>query len=185
MSPIVVAGQAMWVPAGAFFQTNVRMLERLLERIDARLEGSSFRRAADVYGGAGTFGLALAPRVERMSLVELDASAVEAAARTASDRGLTNLTCMSRHAETALPDLAALDLVIVDPPRTGLGEAVTGALAGSSASAVIYVSCAPQSLARDLAALQSGGFEAVALEMFDFYPQTYHVECLAILHRAG
>jgi 23S rRNA (uracil1939-C5)-methyltransferase len=182
-SRIAVAGSPMWVPAGAFFQTNLEMLDRLIKRIKPVLAERAPRHVADVYGGAGTFALAFAIQVEHMTLVELDASAVAAARRTAGDRGLENISFVSQHAEKALPDLAELDLVVVDPPRSGLGPVVTDALAASDARSIIYVSCSPSSLARDLARLQELGFSPVSLEMFDFYPQTYHVECLAILDR--
>jgi 23S rRNA (uracil1939-C5)-methyltransferase len=88
------------------------------------------------------------------------------------------------HAERALRRLpAAPDLVIVDPPRCGLGEVVIGALGQQQPRFLIYVSCAPPSLARDLAALQDLGYRVSLLELFDFYPQTYHVESLAFLER--
>jgi 23S rRNA (uracil1939-C5)-methyltransferase len=183
-SPIEVAGRPMWVPAGAFFQSNVEMLDRMIERIRPTLQERAPRHVADVYGGVGTFALAFAGTVEHMTLVELDDSAVMAARRTAGERSLENMSFVSQHAEKALPALSNLDLVVVDPPRSGLGPIVTDALAESGAASVVYVSCSPASLARDLAALQSRGFSPVALEMFDFYPQTHHVECLTILDRA-
>jgi 23S rRNA (uracil1939-C5)-methyltransferase len=184
-SPLEVAGLPMWVPAGAFFQTNVEMLNRLIERIEPLLTERTPRHVADMYGGVGTFGLAFAGRVDRMTLVELDASAVSAAQKTARDRGIGNMLFLSEHAERALPRLSELDLVIVDPPRSGLGAVVTEALGASATRSIVYVSCSPVSLARDLGALQSHGFLPVSLEMFDFYPQTYHVECLTILDRVA
>ncbi len=182
-SLIEVAGSPMWVPAGAFFQTNVEMLDRLIGRIAPALEERAPRHVADVYGGVGTFALAFAGKVEHMTLVELDHSAVAAARRTAGDRGLQSMSFVSQHAEKALPSLPDLDLVVVDPPRSGLGPVVTDALGESGASSIVYVACSPVSLARDLAALQKRGFTPVSLELFDFYPQTYHVECLTILDR--
>jgi 23S rRNA (uracil1939-C5)-methyltransferase len=129
----------------------------------------------------GTFGLALAEDVQSMTLVELDSLAIEAARRTASDWRLENVTFISRHAERALPDLPGLDLAIVDPPRSGLGEAVTDALAANGPHLIFYVSCSPPSLARDLSALQASGYAVRSLELYDFYPQTHHVESLAVV----
>jgi 23S rRNA (uracil1939-C5)-methyltransferase len=182
-SAIEVAGKPMWVPAGAFVQTNAEMLDRLISGIEPELAARAPAHVADVYGGVGTFALAFADSVQHMTLVELDASAVAAARRTASDRGLSNVSFISQHAEKALPDLSDLDLIVVDPPRSGLGAIVTAALHQSSARTVIYVSCSVSSLARDLAELVGFGFSARTLELFDFYPQTYHVECLTILDR--
>lgn len=184
-SPMEIAGTPMWVPAGAFCQTNVEMLDQLIQRIEPALAQRAPRRVADVYGGIGTFALAFAGQVEHMTLIELDDSALSAARRTACDRGVENVSFVSQHAEKALPGLPGLDLVVVDPPRSGLGPVVTAALAESGAKSIVYVSCSPASLARDLAALQNLGFSPVSLELFDFYPQTYHVECLTILDRAA
>lgn len=183
MSTIEVAGRPMFLPAGAFFQTNLTMLPRVIDRMRAAVAGRTVRRAADIYGGVGTFALALAGQMEGMTLVELDAQAVEAAERTAAAWGATNVEFVSRHAERALPTLSDLDLVIVDPPRSGLGAVVVEAIHACAVPFVIYLSCSPASLARDLAALQNRGFALQSLEVFDFYPQTYHVESLAILAR--
>jgi len=183
MSQIEIAGRLMWLPAGSFCQTNVEMVAIVLQSIREAMRNRAPQQAADVYGGIGTFGVSLANEVGHMTLIELDALAVEAAGRTAHDWGVTNMTLMSRHAERALGDLPPLDLLIVDPPRSGLGPTVCDAMVANGARLVAYVSCAPSSLARDLAVLQGANFRVESLEMFDFYPQTYHVECLAMLER--
>jgi tRNA/tmRNA/rRNA uracil-C5-methylase (TrmA/RlmC/RlmD family) len=180
---IEVAGRPMVLPAGSFFQTNLALLPRVLSRMRSVLQERSVQRAADIYGGVGTLGLPLASLVDTMTIVELDPLAMQAAQQTASLWGLANVSCVSRHAERALPDLPALDLAIVDPPRSGLGEVVIDAVIGKEIPLLFYLSCAPPSLARDLAALESQGYRMRSLEIFDFYPQTYHVETLAILER--
>jgi len=183
MSQIEIAERLMWLPAGSFCQTNLEMVAVVLQRIREAMRNRAPQQAADVYGGIGTFGVSLADEVGHMTLIELDAPAVEAARRTAHDWGLSNMTLISRHAERALGDLPPLDLLIVDPPRSGLGPTVCDAIVANGARLVAYVSCAPTSLARDLAVLQGANFRVESLEMFDFYPQTYHVECLAMLAR--
>jgi 23S rRNA (uracil1939-C5)-methyltransferase len=182
-SRITIDGSEMSLPAGSFSQTNVSQLSVLLRRMREVTSGRAVVRAADVYGGAGTFALALAGGVGKMTLIELDEPAVEAARRTAAEHGRTNVSCISGHAEQVLPQLGALDLIVVDPPRSGVGSSVTAAIIESGAPLVLYVSCSPHSLARDLAELLSGGYSARSIELFDFYPQTYHVECLAVLER--
>jgi 23S rRNA (uracil1939-C5)-methyltransferase len=109
---------------------------------------------------------------------------VSAARLTAQSWRLDNVELVSRHAERALPGLPALEAIIVDPPRSGLGETVTAAIAANGAQLVLYLSCAPASMARDLATLESAGYRALTLEVFDFYPQTYHIETLAVLERS-
>jgi 23S rRNA (uracil1939-C5)-methyltransferase len=159
------------------------MLERLIARLRGELAGQPAGVAADIYGGVGVFALYLADLCRRVTLVELDPLAVEAAERSAAAWQLDNLEFLSRHAERALPELPALDLAVVDPPRSGLDPQVINALAANGVPRLFYVSCAPASLARDLALLQARGFAIRSLEIFDFYPQTYHVESLAILER--
>ena len=183
MDTLEVAGRTMYVPNGAFFQTNLRMLPRLLARLEEETAAERLRHAADVYGGVGTLGLRLAGHVGELSLIELDGQAVEAARRTGLAWGLNNVHFISAHAEKALSGIHNLDLAIVDPPRAGLGPKVVGALVDSTTRLLLYVSCAPPSLARDLTGLVTGGFALRSLELFDFYPQTYHVEVLAVLKR--
>jgi 23S rRNA (uracil1939-C5)-methyltransferase len=180
---ISVSGVPLHVPAGAFFQTNVVMLERVIARMRALLGERTISRAADVYGGVGTFAFALADRLDGVTLIELDPQAVAAARETARATGLENVTCVSAHAERALADVTGLELAVVDPPRSGLGDTVVDALAAHAVPAIFYVSCAPRSLALDLAGFREHGYGARSVELFDFYPQTYHVESLAVLER--
>lgn len=183
MSIIDVQGRPMWLPAGSFFQTNLEMLSVLLDRLREKLSGRQIAHLADIYGGVGTFGLQLAREVGEVTLVELDPVAVAAARRTAADWKLGNVSFVDRHAERALPDLPPIDLALVDPPRSGLGSVVIDAIARNSVPTVLYVSCSPSSLADDLAVFQQRGFGIRSLEILDFYPQTYHVESLAVLER--
>jgi 23S rRNA (uracil1939-C5)-methyltransferase len=185
MSTVEVAGREMLLPAGSFSQTNLPAAERVLARMEAALDGNVPARAADVYGGIGTFGLPLATVVSEMTIVELDRLAVDAARRTARLWGLKNVRFMAQHAEQALSESMQLDLVIVDPPRSGLGPIARNAIATAGIPLVMYVSCYPPSLAQDLAALQVAGYRVRQLELFDFYPHTYHVECLAIAELPG
>ncbi|HZU13575.1 MAG TPA: 23S rRNA (uracil(1939)-C(5))-methyltransferase RlmD [Chloroflexota bacterium] len=183
MSRIEIGGRDMWLPAGSFVQTNLVMVPHVMQRMQALLQERAATEAADIYGGVGTFGLTLAPSVGHMTLIELDPLAVEAARRTAGEWRLENVSFVSRHAERALPELPPLDAAIVDPPRSGLGVTVTSALTANRVPLILYVSCAPPSLADDLAAFQGDGYRITSLDIFDFYPQTYHVESLAVLER--
>jgi 23S rRNA (uracil-5-)-methyltransferase RumA len=178
-----VAGRPMLLPAGSFSQTNPSMLIALLRRMRSILVDAEVVSAADVYGGAGTLGLSLADLTEIMTIIELDENAIDAARKTAGEWGLQNVGFLVAHAERSLPLISRFDLIILDPPRSGLGDAVIGALSAHPAPLVLYVSCAPPSQARDLAALERAGYRVDGIELFDFYPQTYHVESLAVLRR--
>ncbi|GAC1635014.1 MAG: 23S rRNA (uracil(1939)-C(5))-methyltransferase RlmD [Chloroflexota bacterium] len=180
-STIEVDGKPFLLPAGSFFQTNLRMVPRVLGHMRERVAHAQLRSGADIYGGVGTLGLPLAPLLDSMTLVELDPFAVNAARGTARAWGLQNVDFLSMPAERALPSLPPLDVAIVDPPRSGLGEKVIAAIALKEVPLVLYLSCSPASLAADLAGMMSFGYRVESLDMYDFYPHTYHVECLAIV----
>ena len=107
----------------------------------------------------------------------------KAAEATAAEWGLTNCRFVARPAERALGELPAVDLVIVDPPRSGLDEKLLRSLIERGPRGFVYVSCEPSTLARDLAILTAGGYAVRSVEIFDFFPQTYHVESLAFLEK--
>ncbi len=182
INEIEVGDYTFLLPAGSFFQTNVRMLPVLYARLREIVREKPAERVADIYGGVGTLGLPMAGDVGELTLVELDPMAADAAQQTARRWGLSNVTVVAKHAERALRNLP-LDLAIVDPPRSGLPASVIEALSGNGVPSIIYLSCAPASLARDVAAFGDAGYRLLSLDMFDFYPQTYHVECLAVLGR--
>jgi 23S rRNA (uracil1939-C5)-methyltransferase len=183
MNQIEVDKKSLYLPAGSFFQTNLEMLSRVIARMRDVLSQRETRRAADVYGGVGVLGLSLLDMVQTLTLIELDSLAIEAARKTAEEWRASNVAFINGHVETALPSLRPQDVVIVDPPRSGLGEAVTTAIAHNSPVQVLYLSCSPSSLASDLAQFQRVGYGLRSLEIFDFYPQTFHVESLAVLER--
>ncbi|MBV9280316.1 MAG: 23S rRNA (uracil(1939)-C(5))-methyltransferase RlmD [Chloroflexi bacterium] len=183
LAPAIVAGRPVWGAAGSFFQTNLRLLPDLIARLREEASPLQGKRVADIYGGVGIFGLFLAEEAEEVVVVEADALAVEAGRRTAAEWGLDNLTFLARRAEEALPEAVRRDVVIVDPPRSGLNGPLLEALLAERPPLVLYVSCLAQSLARDLTRLLEAGYGVEHLELFDFYPQTYHVELLAVLRR--
>ena len=86
-------------------------------------------------------------------------------------------------AEKVTADLPEADVAIVDPPRSGLDPRVLRAVAGSAPSRILYLSCEPSTLARDAALLRAEGYDVERLELFDFFPQTYHIENLALFRR--
>lgn len=182
-APVLVAGRPFQLPAGSFFQTNLALLPELLARIEALAAPYRGGTIADLYCGVGLFGLWLAATWPESAVVgiEVDPLAIEAAEATARDWGLANCRFVARPAERALGELPVVDLLIVDPPRSGLDEKLLRALIERGPRAFVYVSCEPATLARDLAILAAGGYTVHSVEVFDFFPQTYHVESLAFL----
>jgi 23S rRNA (uracil1939-C5)-methyltransferase len=180
---ITVAGRPMTVTPGAFFQTNLRLLPELIGRIVDEARPLRGLRVADVYGGVGLFGLAMAGEAAEAVVLETDLLAVAAGERTAGAWGLENVRYITGDAGDTLFAAGPFDVVVVDPPRSGLSAPVLEALAGMRPPLILYVSCLAESLARDLAVLTEAGYRVHGLELFDFYPQTYHVELLAVLRR--
>jgi 23S rRNA (uracil1939-C5)-methyltransferase len=186
-APVAVAGRVYQLPAGSFFQTNLGLLPQLLARITALAAPYHAGTIADLYCGVGLFGLWLAREFPQATVVgiEVDALAIEAAEATARDWSLTNCRFVACSAERALSELPAVDAIIVDPPRSGLDEKLLRALIERGPQGFIYVSCEPATLARDLAILTEGGYTVQSVELFDFFPQTYHIESLAYLTKDG
>lgn len=177
------------VPADSFFQNNLVLLPDLVMGVRERLQASGVRHLLDIYCGVGFFALELSDVVERWVGVEYDQMAVRAAKRNAAARGVTNGEFLAGAAEeclgTLLGQVPAEDTaVILDPPRTGCRPPAIAALRAARAAQVLYVSCHPATLARDLNALCADGvYELAGVTPFDMFPQTQHVECVADLRR--
>ncbi|MDQ3547560.1 MAG: 23S rRNA (uracil(1939)-C(5))-methyltransferase RlmD [Chloroflexota bacterium] len=176
-------GKDLALPAGSFFQSNWSLLPALLDRVLELADAQPGEVAADIYGGVGLFGLFMADAGAEVTLIEIDPRAVEAAKVTAAAWGLNNIDYVAAPAEEAVARLPRLDLAIVDPPRTGLDETTIAALIERDIPHIVYVSCSPITYARDAAQLVRAGYRIERYELFDFYPQTVHVEGLALFRR--
>lgn len=175
------------VPKDSFFQNNYFLLPKLVETVRERLGASGNRFLVDVYCGVGFFGIETADLVEAFAGVELDQLAIKAALKNAAARNVTNGEFLAGRAEEMLPELvkrfpAKKTTVILDPPRTGCLPASLELLREVKPKQVIYVSCHPATMARDLNVLCSGSvFELLRVIPLDMFPQTQHVECVADL----
>lgn len=173
------------VPKDSFFQNNFFLLPRLVETVRDRLREAGSTHLVDAYCGVGFFALELADLVTRYTGVELDALAVRAARTNARKRGRENGEFVQARTEDALPSLvqqfpASTLTVILDPPRTGCTPGIIQCLREIRPRQVLYVSCHPATLARDLNAFcESGVFELNRVTPLDMFPQTQHVESVA------
>jgi 23S rRNA (uracil1939-C5)-methyltransferase len=158
----------------AFMQVNRGAAALLVEHV-LRIAGSGVR-AIDAYCGTGLYGRELARRGWTVTGIELDEAGCAAAAHDAPP----GFSVLSGRVEDHLPSLLPADLLILNPPRAGLDPAVTAALAEGGASRIVYVSCDPATLARDVKAL-SATYALDDLLAFDLFPQTAHVETVAVL----
>ena len=177
-----------WVlPNDSFFQNNFHLLPKLVETVAEALRTSATKFLVDAYCGVGFFSLELSALVERFVGVELDLPAIRAARANALKRQIHNGEFVAGRTEDLLPSLfAQLDptqsSIILDPPRTGCVPEVLNAIASHKISQIIYVSCHPATLARDLRTLcDSGGYRLHRVTPLDMFPQTQHVECVAVL----
>ncbi|MDQ6906897.1 MAG: methyltransferase domain-containing protein, partial [Chloroflexota bacterium] len=153
----------------------------LIARIESLIALGPDDTAADIYCGAGLFTLFLARRAGHVVAIEVDPAAIAAARETARLWDLTNIDFFAKPAEKAMDLLPDLALALVDPPRSGLDPRVADAIIAKRPRQFVYVSCNPVTLARDLRVFIAGGYTLRTLELFDFFPQTSHVESLAYL----
>jgi 23S rRNA (uracil1939-C5)-methyltransferase len=169
------------VSHNSFFQTNRFLVGPLVE---AALDGAAGDSALDLYAGAGLFSVALARKFARTTAVESGRSAVRDLEHNARQANVA-LEGVGQSVEEFLPSLdTAPDFVLADPPRAGLGKAVSRELLRLKPPAITIVSCDPSTLARDVGALSSGGYRMERLRMVDLFPQTYHLESVAYLRLA-
>ncbi|NLV73826.1 MAG: class I SAM-dependent RNA methyltransferase [Chloroflexi bacterium] len=176
-----LGGRRWQVSAGSFFQVNTAQAEVLLAEVRKRLpEGGDL--LVDAYCGVGTFALSLAERFERVVGIESAPSAIE----DAMVNGAGDPHVRFRRGTTESELSGALEpgcTMICDPPRAGCGPAVLRAMAEAEVGMIVYVSCDPATLARDLATLASLGYAVGALQPVDMFPQTAHIECVVALSR--
>ncbi len=175
------AGFDYRVDHGAFFQVNRRLVDPLVELVTAQCEG---KLAWDLFAGVGLFARKLAQSFERVIAVESAPAAIpglEANLRGTSGQALLawTLDFLRGKASSGRPDL-----IVVDPPRGGLGAEITTALADIAAPRMTYVSCDPATLARDLRALLERGYAIDRLTLADLFPQTFHLETVVHLRRS-
>ena len=179
------------VPRDSFFQNNFHLLPKLVEVARGCLKESGASCLVDAYCGVGFFAVELADAVESFVGVEVDVQAIKAARRNAAARGRSNGEFLLGRTEDLLAELlkrfeAGRTAVIIDPPRTGCPRESLELLRQTGPAQVIYVSCHPATLARDLGILcGDGGFKLRRVTPLDMFPQTQHVECVADLRRTG
>jgi len=170
-------------PAGSFGQANSDVNKMMGELICDWVKDGDFRSAIELFAGAGNLTVLLAGLVKKLAAVELDDRAVKASRRNIAFRKLRGVTVYQADALEAYEKLGAkMDLLIMDPPRTGHAE-LAARIAKARHRAVIYVSCNPSTLGRDLEIMATGGYKPVKVRGFDMFPQTPHVETVVKLER--
>ncbi len=171
----------------SFFQVNRAQAEVLYAKAleYAVLQGDE--TVWDIYAGVGTISAHLAKTAKQVYANEYVEEAVEDAKRNMAANSIANMSFEAGAAEQVIPRWLKSglrpDVVVVDPPRKGVAESVLDAIAKAAPSRIVYVSCKPSTLARDVAYLGEKGYVLKKVSAFDMFPQTMHVECVALLER--
>jgi tRNA/tmRNA/rRNA uracil-C5-methylase (TrmA/RlmC/RlmD family) len=177
-----LAERHYWVAPDAFFQVNTGAAELMVREVVGHI-GPRSGAMLDAHAGVGTFAVVMAEKAAQVYAFETDSAAVHSARWNASAHNLRNINIQMGKAEQLLPRLpwsVKLDLALLDPPRAGCHPALLAELARREVPRIIYVSCDPSTLARDLKVL-APKYRLVSARMFDLFPQTYHIETVAVL----
>jgi 23S rRNA (uracil1939-C5)-methyltransferase len=173
------------ISARSFYQVNPEQTKVLYEKALEYANLSGDESVIDAYCGIGTISLFLAQKAKNVFGVEIVAEAIEDAKKNASLNNITNAEFAVGEAETVIPawykEGNSADVLVVDPPRKGCDEALLNTIIEMKPKKVVYVSCNPATLARDLRILEDGGYQTLEVQPVDMFPQTTHVECISQL----
>lgn len=175
------------ISARSFFQVNPEQTERLYRKAVEYAGLTGEETVVDAYCGIGTITLFLARHARRVYGVEIVPEAIEDARRNAEINGIRNVEFAVGRAEKVLPRWQKSgvrpDVIVVDPPRKGCDAALIATMLELRPSRIVYVSCNPSTLARDLRLLEDGGYRTVEVQPVDMFPHTGHVECVIGMQR--
>lgn len=182
-----LCGLQFHIAPQAFFQVNVPQAERLYGKALEYAQLTKDQLAFDLYCGAGTISLCLARQAGKVIGAEIVPEAIENANDNAAANGIANAEFLCADAGQAAVTLAARglrpDVVVVDPPRKGMQEDAVKAVASMAPSRIVYVSCEPSTLARDVLRFQELGYTLTAAAAYDLFPRTAHVETVVLMSR--
>ncbi len=172
------AGEAYWVSRGGFFQINRFLVDELVRIVTTGRRGAV---AWDLYAGVGLFSRALARTFQLVVAVEAAAHDLSKSFKGPGKRAVETTTV--EFLRNAVVQRERPDLIVMDPPRAGVGAEVCALLTRISSPEIVYVSCDPVTLARDLKSLVAAGYNIAEIHMVDMFPQTFHLETVMILRR--
>ena len=174
-----VSGRRFKVSASSFFQVNTLQAEAMVKHLTEHLYLSENITVLDVYSGVGLYSAFLAPKVKRLVGIEISPSACEDFTTNLDE--FENVDLYEASAEEVLGSIVFNpDIIIMDPPRAGLGGKIVEGILAQGAAQLAYVSCDPATLARDAKQLATGGYSLMKITLFDMFPQTYHIESISL-----
>lgn len=173
------------VPFAGFFQTNLFLIDCLVDTVCDIVNQKTCKTICDAYCGCGLFSIFLAPYAQRIIGVEISEVSVQYARLNATRLGVTNTKFIAGSVEQVLQDMAGrkeqVDLLLLDPPRSGLSQATLAAIVCVRPEEIIYISCNPATQARDIGFLTGQGYRLLGIQPLDMFAQTEHLEIIARL----
>lgn len=184
-----VKGREMLVPRDGFFQANLSLTDTLIDVVEEFCSLSGTETVLDGYCGSGLFSLFLASRCARLYGIEVESDAVRCAEENMNRAGINSAVFHTGDMARILRDRfirenLPVDVVLVDPPRIGLEPETLAALGALNPPKIVYVSCNPATLARDLRVLAGFGYRIMRVQPLDMFPQTSHIETVVLLEQA-
>lgn len=180
----VINGNRFRIGESSFFQTNIPQTERLVSLAGSMLSCEPSDTMVDGYGGVGLFSLNTAPSEAKIHLYDLTESAVNDSIFNARELGFNHFTAHRKDTLSAAAAIGHADILILDPPRPGLGTKTVKAVSTLNARTIVYVSCNPTTLARDVKLFREEGYVIGRIVPVDMFPQTYHIETVVKLMKA-
>lgn len=180
ISPI--GSKKYYVSSKSFFQVNKKLTEQLYNEVLDVLKNIDVRRVLDLYCGTGTIGIYVASYVLEVIGVDSSESSINDAKKNAVLNDATNCSFICDKVENVIDTFENIDMVIVDPPRAGLDSKTIESIKKIGAKHLIYISCDPVTLARDLKELKSA-YEVMVVKPYNMFPRTYHCECITVLEK--
>ncbi|MBN2515756.1 MAG: class I SAM-dependent RNA methyltransferase [Deltaproteobacteria bacterium] len=182
-----VKDKIFFVPQEGFFQTNISLVDTLVDRVLAMAAATRSDVVLDLYCGSGLFSVFVSPCVRKVYGIEMNHEAARCARLNMDTYGVSNTEIVEGRVEDVLKSdfigEKRIDAVILDPPRVGCGRGALARIAELKPSRIIYVSCNPTTQARDVRYLLDEGFSLMELQPIDMFPQTKHIEVIALLER--
>jgi 23S rRNA (uracil1939-C5)-methyltransferase len=168
----------------SFFQINIDQLENMLNIITDYIKSQDIQKAADLYCGVGTFSITISKFLKKVIAIENNSFAINDAIANAHINNCNNIVFINKNVEESLNilDEEKCDLIIIDPPRSGLNKGVIRSVS-DSAQAIVYIACDPSKQARDIRLFINNGFILKNVMFLDMFPQTYHIESICILEK--
>ena len=166
----------------AFFQVNYNMMKKLYQIVIDYYKENNFNQVLDLYCGTGTIGILISPYVKKVVGVEVVEDAINSAILNKELNNVNNIEFLLGKVEDYIESFKDIDSIIVDPPRSGLDKLTVDTILGIKPKSIVYISCDPTTLVRDLNIL-SEKYDLLELTPVDMFPNTYHVENVCVLNR--